>query len=209
MTLEKLVDEKHVQIILFAKSPLVPGAPREFLNAKLTTYMNPLTKTKVNGYTIPLSRFLTLFLDSSSDVEIAEMKNTSDDQHLALNALKALNKPAVDTDKDTPVQTKHEKEGQSTYVNGKLVQYVQCIQCQGSEVQKDMNAVKQGSGPAALSTTNESALQGSRIVSTGGESDGLVDIRKELAELERCGGDEECEDQILRTIEKKMEGVKK
>jgi hypothetical protein len=207
--LEKLLEEKRLQVVLFAKSPLVPGAPREFLNAKVMTYVNPLTKAKTSGYAIPLSRFLTLFLDSSSAVETAENENASNAQNPVSNVSNASNKPAVDTGKDTPVQTKHEKEGQSTYVNGGLVHNDRNVRNQGSEVQKDMNAVKQSSGSAVLSTTNESALQGSGTVSTGGKSDGLVDISRELEALRNCGNDEECVDRVLREIEKKVKGAKK
>ena len=81
--LEKLIEEKRLQIVLFAKSPLVPGAPSAVLGRRVGVYIDPVTKTRRNGYAVELSTFIKLFLDSATDVSAnAEDENppTQEDQ---------------------------------------------------------------------------------------------------------------------------------
>jgi len=60
--LERLMEENKTQVVLFAKSRLVPGAPYEFLRVRNGVYINPWSGTKERGYAIPLDVFVKLFL---------------------------------------------------------------------------------------------------------------------------------------------------
>jgi hypothetical protein len=46
--------------VVFAKSELVPGAPREFLGAQVGGYTNPYTKQRDHGYAVPLAKLVEL-----------------------------------------------------------------------------------------------------------------------------------------------------
>jgi hypothetical protein len=62
--LNALAEERRVNIILLAKSPLVPGMPREVLGAQKSAFS--VAGVKRAGYAIPLARFVRLFLDAEA-----------------------------------------------------------------------------------------------------------------------------------------------
>jgi len=80
--LEKLIEEKRVQAVIFAKSPLIPGAPRMVLGSAVGIYTDPVSKTKRHGYALKLATFIKLFLDSnttdSADDEKTQNEEASD-----------------------------------------------------------------------------------------------------------------------------------
>jgi len=59
--LRRMLEEGRVAAVVFAKSELVPGAPREFLGAQVSGYMNPYTKQRDHGYAVPLAKLVELF----------------------------------------------------------------------------------------------------------------------------------------------------
>jgi hypothetical protein len=61
-TLSHLLEEGRVAAVVFAKSELVPGAPRELLGAQVGKYTNPYTKQREHGYSVPLARLVELFI---------------------------------------------------------------------------------------------------------------------------------------------------
>jgi hypothetical protein len=63
--LKRLLEEGRVSAVVFAKSELVPGTPKEFLGAQVGGYTNPYTKQREHGYAMPLARLVELFLDGS------------------------------------------------------------------------------------------------------------------------------------------------
>jgi hypothetical protein len=58
-------DEGKVQVILFAKSPLIPGVPRVFLGAPKGAYVEDGVKKL--GYAIPLAKLVRIFLAGASE----------------------------------------------------------------------------------------------------------------------------------------------
>jgi len=111
--LERLVEEKRLQVVLFAKTPLVPGAPREFLGARNNIYVNPLSKAKEVGYAIPLDRFLLVFFSNISTTaeQVEENKQLQvENEKLqfevpVLNDLNDLNRFALEPGQGRPVQS--------------------------------------------------------------------------------------------------------
>jgi len=65
--LRRLLEEGRVAAVVFAKSALVPGAPREFLGAQVGGYTNPYTKRREHGYAVPLAKLVELFLDGKEE----------------------------------------------------------------------------------------------------------------------------------------------
>ena len=65
--LNSLAEERRVNIILLAKSPLVPGMPREVLGAQKTVFS--VGGVRRVGYAVPLARFVRLFLDAEGEEE--------------------------------------------------------------------------------------------------------------------------------------------
>jgi hypothetical protein len=53
-------NDDKVQVVLFARSPLIPGAPKEFLGARSGGYMDGGVKRV--GYAIPLAELIRIFL---------------------------------------------------------------------------------------------------------------------------------------------------
>jgi hypothetical protein len=60
--LNSLINEGRVNVVIFAKSPLVPGAPRQVMDAPRSVYA--VNGARRHGYSIPLAKFLRIFLDS-------------------------------------------------------------------------------------------------------------------------------------------------
>lgn len=60
--LNRLLEEGRVTAVVFAKSELMPGAPREFLGAQVNSYVNPYTKQRDHGYAVPLAKLVELFM---------------------------------------------------------------------------------------------------------------------------------------------------
>jgi hypothetical protein len=60
--LKRMLEEGKVAAVVFAKSELVPGAPREFLGAQVRGYVNPYTKQRDHGYAVPLAKLVELFI---------------------------------------------------------------------------------------------------------------------------------------------------
>jgi len=59
--LSRLLEEDRVLAVIYAKTPLVPGVPKQFLGAPQGTYAaDGVTRA---GYAIPLHRVVRLFLD--------------------------------------------------------------------------------------------------------------------------------------------------
>ena len=71
--LKHLLVEDKVAAVLFARSRLVPGIPREYLNAPKNVYMNPYTKQLEAGYAVPLAQLVGLFIEA--EAEDAEKEN--------------------------------------------------------------------------------------------------------------------------------------
>ncbi|MFZ8807913.1 MAG: hypothetical protein ACO2PN_07390 [Pyrobaculum sp.] len=61
--LKRLLEEDRVAAVVFAKSELVPGAPRELLGAQVSMYTNPYTRQREHGYAVPLARLVELFIE--------------------------------------------------------------------------------------------------------------------------------------------------
>jgi hypothetical protein len=68
--LTRLAEEKRVNAVVLAKSPLVPGSPREFMGVKNNVYI--VGGVKRIGYAIPLARFVALFIRTEAAEEAAE-----------------------------------------------------------------------------------------------------------------------------------------
>jgi hypothetical protein len=60
--LRRMLVEGRVAAVVFAKSELVPGAPREFLGAQVGGYTNPYTKQRDHGYAVPLAQLVELLI---------------------------------------------------------------------------------------------------------------------------------------------------
>jgi tetratricopeptide (TPR) repeat protein len=67
--LNRKLEEGEVAAVLFARSKLVPGVPREFLGAQISMYTNPYTKQREHGYALPLARLVELFIETSGEEE--------------------------------------------------------------------------------------------------------------------------------------------
>jgi len=67
--LTRLAEEKRVNAVVLAKSPLVPGAPREFLGVKNNIYI--VQGVRRIGYAVPLARLVSLFIMSEEAAEEA------------------------------------------------------------------------------------------------------------------------------------------
>ena len=65
--LNKLAEEKRVVAVVLAKSPLIPGVPKEIMGVKNNVYM--VNGVRRIGYAVPLARFVSLFIRAD---EIAE-----------------------------------------------------------------------------------------------------------------------------------------
>ncbi len=65
--LRRLLGEGRVAAVVFAKSELVPGTPKEFLGAQVGKYTNPHTKQREHGYAVPLARLVELFVDGKEE----------------------------------------------------------------------------------------------------------------------------------------------
>ncbi len=63
--LRNLAEQHKTLAILFAKSPLIPGSPREFLGAPVSTFSEG--KVKKNGYAIPLAKLVRIFIATESE----------------------------------------------------------------------------------------------------------------------------------------------
>ncbi|MFZ8841059.1 MAG: hypothetical protein ACO2PM_19510 [Pyrobaculum sp.] len=60
--LKRMLEEDRAAAVVFAKSKLLPGAPREFLGARVSIYTNPYTKQREHGYAVPLAQLVELFI---------------------------------------------------------------------------------------------------------------------------------------------------
>jgi hypothetical protein len=67
MLLKNAYDEGKVQVVLFAKSPLIPGVPKEFLGAPKSVYAEG--GAKKFGYAIPLAKLVRIFLAGEEESE--------------------------------------------------------------------------------------------------------------------------------------------
>jgi hypothetical protein len=65
--LNKLVEERRVAVVILAKSPLIPGVPKEFVGVRNSVYM--VGGVRRIGYAVPLARFISLFIRAE---EVAE-----------------------------------------------------------------------------------------------------------------------------------------
>jgi len=65
--LNSLINEGRVNVVIFAKSPLVPGVPRMVMGAPRSVYA--VNGVRRHGYSMPLANFLRIFLDSEPPVE--------------------------------------------------------------------------------------------------------------------------------------------
>jgi len=66
--LSRLLEEDRVLAVIYAKTPLVPGVPKQFMDAPKSTYAaDGVTRA---GYAIPLHRVVRLFLDLDAEEEI-------------------------------------------------------------------------------------------------------------------------------------------
>jgi len=65
--LKAAYDEDLVEVIIFKKSPLVPGTPKEFLGAPESSYI--INGVKKNGYAIPLAKLVRVFLERELENE--------------------------------------------------------------------------------------------------------------------------------------------
>ncbi len=65
--LKRLLEEGKVAAVVFAKSELVPGTPKEFLGAQVNVYTNPHTKQREYGYAVPLARLVEFFIDGKEE----------------------------------------------------------------------------------------------------------------------------------------------
>jgi len=65
--LKRLLEEGRVAAVVFAKSELVPGTPKEFLGAQVNVYTNPHTRQREYGYAVPLARLVELFLNGKEE----------------------------------------------------------------------------------------------------------------------------------------------
>jgi hypothetical protein len=61
--LKRLLEEGKAAAVVFAKSKLLPGAPREFLGAQVSIYTNPYTRQREHGYAVPLAQLVELFIE--------------------------------------------------------------------------------------------------------------------------------------------------
>jgi hypothetical protein len=65
--LKNAYDEDLVEVVIFKKSPLVPGTPRVFLGAPESSYV--INGVKKNGYAIPLAKLVRVFLERELENE--------------------------------------------------------------------------------------------------------------------------------------------
>ncbi|MFP3279494.1 MAG: hypothetical protein RXO76_00395, partial [Vulcanisaeta sp.] len=65
--LKNAYDEDLVEVILFAKSPLIPGTPKVFLGAPESSFT--INGVKKNGYAIPLAKLVRIFLERELENE--------------------------------------------------------------------------------------------------------------------------------------------
>ena len=72
--LKRLLDEGRTLALIFAKSELVPGIPREFLGIQANTYTNPYTKQRTHGYATPLARLIEFLVETAFN-SLFEMRN--------------------------------------------------------------------------------------------------------------------------------------
>jgi hypothetical protein len=68
--LKNAYDEDLVEVVIFKKSPLVPGTPRVFLGASESSYV--INGVKKNGYAIPLAKLVRVFLERELENENEE-----------------------------------------------------------------------------------------------------------------------------------------
>ncbi|MFZ8810875.1 MAG: hypothetical protein ACO2PN_22550, partial [Pyrobaculum sp.] len=67
--LHQLAKDGRVLAVILAKSPLVPGAPREIMGVRNSVYM--VGGVKRMGYAVPLARFASLFIRGGEAAEEA------------------------------------------------------------------------------------------------------------------------------------------
>ena len=65
--LKNAYDEGKVYVVLFARSPLIPGTPRVFLGAPESSFT--INGVKKNGYAIPLAKLVRIFLEREIENE--------------------------------------------------------------------------------------------------------------------------------------------
>jgi hypothetical protein len=68
--LDRLAQEKRVAVVVLAKTPLVPGAPRTLAGIQKNVYV--VGGVKRYGYAMPLAKFVNMFLDSERAEEDAQ-----------------------------------------------------------------------------------------------------------------------------------------
>jgi hypothetical protein len=68
--LDRLAQEKRVAVVVLAKTPLVPGAPRTLAGIQKNVYV--VGGVKRYGYAVPLAKFVNMFLDSERAEEDAQ-----------------------------------------------------------------------------------------------------------------------------------------
>jgi len=64
-------NDDKVQVVLFARSPLIPGSPKEFLGARSGGYMDGGVKRV--GYAIPLAELIRIFLTKEIEENTSEV----------------------------------------------------------------------------------------------------------------------------------------
>jgi len=74
--LSRRFEEGEVAAVLFARSKLVPGVPREFLGVPKSVYTNPYTKQRETGYALPLARLVELFIETSGEEDSTDEFNS-------------------------------------------------------------------------------------------------------------------------------------
>jgi len=74
--LSRRFKEGEVAAVLFARSKLVPGVPREFLGVPKSVYTNPYTKQRETGYALPLARLVELFIETSGEEDSTDEFNS-------------------------------------------------------------------------------------------------------------------------------------
>jgi len=68
--LDRLAKDGRVSVVILAKTPLIPGAPRMLAGIQKNVYM--VNGVKRYGYAMPLARFVKMFLDSAKVDELPE-----------------------------------------------------------------------------------------------------------------------------------------
>ena len=72
--LSRLLEEDRVLAVIYARTPIVPGVPKEFMGVRQSVYS--ADGAKRYGYAIPLHRIVRLFLDlDAEDLDTEETES--------------------------------------------------------------------------------------------------------------------------------------